>query len=90
MKKYSYIVLVVLAVVVASCQKEVVTPTGSSTINRPNWESDANSKGSSSTDKSLDLDGTIIIGTGSSNDGSITDPNKDPDANKQKGGRGKK
>lgn len=98
MKKYSYIVLVVLAVAVSSCHKEVISPSESCTSTRPNWESESdmnkqNGKSSTSSDKALGDDdtngGSIIIETGSSDTG-ITDPNKDPDANKHKGGRGRR
>lgn len=95
MKKFSYIVLVALLVVVSSCNKEVITPSGSSTVNRPSWVSDdASNTGngkSSSSDKALsDDDGEDVIITDGTSSSGITDPNKDPDANKHKGGRGKK
>ncbi|TNE54932.1 MAG: hypothetical protein EP338_05660 [Bacteroidetes bacterium] len=98
MKKFRKILFLSSVVLVASCQKEVITPNDEQELTRPTWSStdipgdeDITRGGKDSQDKSV-----VIIGTGEGDlgnggkgegGGAITDPNKDPDANKQKGGR---
>lgn len=86
MKKVIYISALVLGLVFVSCQKQDVAPTAQE-MDAPAWQDDANfgesargitgqSEGTGSTTTSDDGDGKGTV----NEDGEITDPNLDPDA----------
>ncbi len=81
MKSTKYILLSVLFLSIFSCQKEVISPCGSSHERvAPEWNPKMiNETGSSSNDNSGDQTAGL--------DGEITDPNNDPDSVKKKGGK---
>lgn len=106
MKKLKSLLVIVVLLALASCQKEVIVPADAVSHERPAFQNDQDqslgdptrggSTNSGSQDKGLIVlpDGTIVVdngnGNGKSGESGITDPNKDPDANKQRGSRGKK
>jgi hypothetical protein len=81
MKSTKYILLSVLFLSIFSCQKEVISPCGSSHDRvAPEWNPKMiNEIGSSSNDEA-EIDDAGL-------EGEITDPNNDPDSVKKKGGK---
>ena len=85
MKKITYIVFGLSLLAVTSCQKEVISPRTHGCFSDVEWN---DGKGhDEGIDKSTGTStGTVDTGSDdTSGDGSITDPNNDPDATKKKG-----
>ncbi|MFN5417479.1 MAG: hypothetical protein ACK5B9_10515 [Flavobacteriia bacterium] len=90
MKKITYIVFGLSLLAVTSCQKEVISPRTHGCFSDVEWKDGSDDK---SQDEGIEKaanssGGSVDTNTGAgdtSGDGSITDPNNDPDATKKKG-----
>lgn len=92
MKKLIYIIVGLVFVAVTSCQKEVIQPNygnNSSFLDSQKTAIDViptpTSTSSTNTQETSTSSGSVITGGGTTDDGSITDPNNDPDKAKKKG-----
>lgn len=88
MKKITYIIFGLSLLAVTSCQKEVISPRTHGCFSDVEWKNGSDDKShNQGIDKATNSSGGAVdTSTGeTSGDGSITDPNNDPDATKKKG-----